>query len=76
VCGALTGLVVELQLPAAPETTHVTVPVGAGRVFEPVIVARKVIGCPTVGLDGKALMKILGVACPNVSVLCAEVAVK
>ena len=60
-CGALTGLVVELQLPAAPETTHVSVPVGAARVLEPVISATKVIGCPTVGVAGEALTNIEGV---------------
>ena len=60
-CGALTGLVVELQLPAAPETSHVTVPVGAARVFEPVINATKVMDCPTVGVAGEALTNIEGV---------------
>ena len=76
VCGALAGFVVELQLPAAPETAHVSVPVGAAKELEPVMRAMKVIGCPTVGLDGDELMKTVGVYCPKVRVLGADVATR
>ena len=75
-CGALAGLVVEVQLLAAPETTQVTVPVGAAKEFEPVISARNVIGCPTVGFEGEEFTKMVGVYCPKVRVPGAEVATR
>jgi len=49
----------------APLTFHVRVPAGAGKSVEPEIKAVKVSVCPTVGLEGVALTKIVAVACPK-----------
>ena len=52
----------EVQTVADPVTDHVTVPVGAGKPLIPVTRAEKVIGVPTLGFNGVALKKIVGVA--------------
>ena len=54
-----------MHVVAAPLIFQVSVPAGAGRSAEPETSAVKVIGWPTVGVEGVALTKIVAVAWPR-----------
>ena len=56
---------VELQLVAAPVTPQTRTPVGAGNSAVPETRAVNVSVCPTVGLDGVLLTKIVALVSPR-----------
>lgn len=66
----------EVQTVAEPVMDQVTVPVGAGSPLIPVTRAEKVIGEPTLGLEGVALRKIVGAATVRLMAIIEEVALR
>ena len=70
----MTGPLEAVQEVAAPETFHVSPPAGAANDAEPDTRAVNVRGCPTVGLEGVLLTKIVAVDWPRFIVRIEDVA--
>ena len=62
-----------MQLVAAPDAFHETVPTGAGFPLVPVTRAVKVKSCPSVAEEGVPLTKIVGVAATRFTEIAADV---
>ncbi|MEI6680691.1 MAG: hypothetical protein WCL21_18935 [Mariniphaga sp.] len=67
---------VEVQLVADPVTLHKSAPVGAGKSDVPETRAVNVSDCPTVGLEGVLLTKIVGTVWPRLIARMDEVTVE